>query len=627
MTQLDFENASQAKNYVDPAEIDDLWCIMRRHLKLIASTLFVFVCAAFLITSQMPERFEARSTVLMSGFSTRVDTDRLVLEDHELTWLELETKLSILKTREFAAEIANVMSLYDNPGLLGAPISSLKVSERLPTEKLVDLVLESYSARQSGQSLAIDISAIASSPDTAMNLANTVATTFTEYIDANRRKGIAQSVKYFEERAEALQKELAQAEAELTAFVYNQGIKDIKIQNQLSLKIRPLIERLNTLHTDLASERRKIHTESERVAEKAEVLDTISAQFTLERKLNQIDILHTLILENQKKIDEVQTYLSQIDSEADQISVASLPQKPFWPNVPVTLVFSGAIGFALSIFFSLVLESSSVRIRNEKKLEFLTGLPNLGYMPSAKSRGFLKKKDLRDFFTAQLSGIYLSKLLNVLRNGWLTRDPKQKLLMITSALPNEGKSALTACLSLSASLNHMKVLVIDLDSHRWGVSKLLNAQNEPVSTSEMLTTKLEPESIAIEGFSNCELRLLRFDTKDHCSITELSHLIKALREFANLRYDLVVIDTPPVLLVDDACRIGPSVDQTLLVVRSGATTGTTIIDAIRKLGSNNIAIFGTFMTGESARQHEDRSYGAFAASNLNEASKGLRWKR
>lgn len=193
-----------------------------------------------------------------------------------------------------------------------------------------------------------------------------------------------------------------------------------------------------------------------------------------------------------------------------------------------------------------------------------------------------------DFFSLEAPfATEFRRLLHKLRIG--TPDSTTKSLMVTSAVLSEGKSTISTFLALTAALHkEHKTLLIDADLrrpsiHRYftierdrGLTDVLSAgtpvsdcvRKTPIGTLDILTAGPAP-SAAAEVFD--------------------AERIGRLTEEMKFYYDLIVVDTPPILPVSDPMLLAPKMDSTLLVIKAGSTKREIVERALKILGQVRLA--------------------------------------
>ncbi|MXU65208.1 GumC family protein [Oceanomicrobium pacificus] len=594
----------------------DIWAILRRNLGMILLILAVGMTAGAFVTLNLDKTYRAQSTIVLKVSDARVTQTDAEIEAVELTRASVETEIDVLRSREFAGRVASVLDLYTDPAFNplarpGMTEADVTAAER---ETVISKLLTTYSVYRSGDSLALDILVEYGEPVMTARIANTVAS---EYISNSldlKMFDVEQSINFLRNRTKTLADVLALNEARVAGFIRENNLDDTAAADGL----RAQLERVTALY-DLA-------VAGQTAGQDPEVL---RAQITeLERQLRSRTQAELELLKLERALEtdrnRYQTAvekLSEIEAQADilsagarQVSFAEVPQKPAAPNVRTALafIFVGLLG--LSFVAVLLREGLDRRIWTEVHSGRVTGVPNLAYVPRVGRggrRGPVPHQFLVDNPRSAFSESLRSLFTLCMNLG--TRDRSQ-VIMITSGLPNEGKSTIAVSLGVSAAADHPKVLLIDLDVHRSGVSNLLKVGLSDVSIGEVMQ---DPELLA-ENISPVEelpgLFLLNF-RKDSEISGQLMTGQKAARSIRWMRenFDVIIFDTPPVLIVDDASRLAPITDEALLIARWGVTTEEVLRDTAERLKRNGVQLTGTVINDVDIRRQKRYGYGGYAS--------------
>lgn len=160
------------------------------------------------------------------------------------------------------------------------------------------------------------------------------------------------------------------------------------------------------------------------------------------------------------------------------------------------------------------------------------------------------------------------------------------VIMATSAYPTDGKTTVTANLSLMFAQSNARVLLVDADIRKGSVAKYYKAQPSP-GLSDYLSGQSTLEQVVHKSPVNENLSLLTCGTHSPRSyeLLESDEMKKFLRT-SRSQYDYVIIDTPPVLVLSDALAIAPETDGVLFVCRHQASY---VSDIERALDTLNFA--------------------------------------
>lgn len=161
---------------------------------------------------------------------------------------------------------------------------------------------------------------------------------------------------------------------------------------------------------------------------------------------------------------------------------------------------------------------------------------------------------------------------------------KDKVIAITSPLASDGKSTVCANLAYIYSKKNYKVLVIDLDLRRPSVHRFFDLTND-IGVTDYCTDKAKEEDI-IKHYENIDIITSGSHTPFPGKVLEseiLLNLINSLKE----KYDIILVDTPPVLLVSDALICSKFVSQYIVTVTYAETKKADFEETMRQLKSDN----------------------------------------
>jgi uncharacterized protein involved in exopolysaccharide biosynthesis/Mrp family chromosome partitioning ATPase len=292
--------------------------------------------------------------------------------------------------------------------------------------------------------------------------------------------------------------------------------------------------------------------------------------------------------------------------DARLISRAEPPGAPFFPNMRRFLLVGTFGGLAIGGALAFAREGFDRRIRQVSEVETVTGIPVFGLLPKVSWWRGLQPQDylLRDprsrFCTA------LARIDTALRAPQ-TLDHKQ-VILVTSAQPGDGKTSFCVGLARSFTKSRARVLVIDADPYRsqiaiaFGASKFptfRQIMEERIRLGDLVQADAKSAAHFIAAPSDDDLRLLLH-----------SGGFTTLLEEARQAYDIVIIDTPPLLTSADAALIGRFADTRLLLVRWGRTSWDEMTAAVGFLRLCHVGLDGIVMVGADTGS---ASYGQLAS--------------
>jgi capsular exopolysaccharide synthesis family protein len=224
----------------------------------------------------------------------------------------------------------------------------------------------------------------------------------------------------------------------------------------------------------------------------------------------------------------------------------------------LTAIFA-ALGLAIALI--TVREMASGKILYRQELEAFTSFPILGEVAYGKGKeAIVIKKGRRTFMAEEFRKLRVSLPFMGIGEGL-------KKVMVTSSIPGEGKSFIACNLAISLSLTGKKVVLVDFDLNNPSLGKLFDMGKVP-GVSEYLSGALPPEKIIrnLEDYPNLSF-VPSGALPDNPSELIANGRIGGLLTYLENQFDVIILDTAPVVPVTDAYLLAGFTDATLYVVR------------------------------------------------------------
>ena len=182
-------------------------------------------------------------------------------------------------------------------------------------------------------------------------------------------------------------------------------------------------------------------------------------------------------------------------------------------------------------------------------------------------------------------------------------------LFLTSAYPEDGKTTVTVNLGLMFALSDMKVVIVDADIRKGRVAKFFKHRSSP-GLSEYLSGQNSLDEVLVQSDINENLYFMPCGTHSPKPYELLeSDAMKGLSEKLREKFDYVIYDTPPVLVVSDAIAIAPNVDGAILVCRHMSSYMNDISRSLQALEMGKVNVIGTVVNGyEAEKVNYSRGY-------------------
>jgi polysaccharide biosynthesis transport protein len=305
------------------------------------------------------------------------------------------------------------------------------------------------------------------------------------------------------------------------------------------------------------------------------------------------------------------------DAHASNVSIVDSAQPPLAPSSPRTwrdLVAGGLVGLLLGVCAALFIERMDNTLKTPEEAEQHLKLPNLATIPDFSSAVALTSRHRARY----LSKLALPELPSVAMNGralvatygknsMLGESFRQlrtalrlsragappKVIMITSALPGEGKTTVTVNTASVFAHTGSKVLIIDGDMRRPRCHRLLGLRNREGLT-EALTGGGGAELAQTTPVDNLFLLTCGRIPPNPSELLGSDRMEAFIRELAG-QYDYVIVDSSPLMLVSDPLDLAQRVDGVVLVAAGGNTPRHQVSAALGRLEYANARVLGVVL--------------------------------
>ncbi|MCS6876723.1 MAG: Wzz/FepE/Etk N-terminal domain-containing protein [Geminicoccaceae bacterium] len=287
--------------------------------------------------------------------------------------------------------------------------------------------------------------------------------------------------------------------------------------------------------------------------------------------------------------------------DARVISEAVPPDSPVFPRPKVAFTVSATVSLLVALFAVYLREVAAHGFRTAEELEVAIRCPSLALLPRLSRRAEPAPEAV---VLARPSSRFTEGIRSVLAALLACRQPGVGLVVVVaSALPGEGKTTLALCLGRLAAREGLKTLLIDADRRRPSVNERLGAKERPGLAAVLRGEAGLDAALAVDPESGLVV-LSGNDRGPLCARLLGTEGLGRLLAAARARFDLVLLDTPPVLAVADARLVALSVDRALLVVHWRATERATIEAALARAPELAAKLLGAILNRvDLARLH------------------------
>jgi succinoglycan biosynthesis transport protein ExoP len=388
------------------------------------------------------------------------------------------------------------------------------------------------------------------------------------------------------------------------------------IQRQIDLdnhnSVAAMAQRLSIAKAELASVQSDIAKSSAAAAQASE------SKFTLERLMQVAQskrAAYTALLDRLQAGE----FAANQTTTARVVSLAVPPLKAEPSRTPINVVLGLLTGALLAVANALSCHLFNARIVSSATLSRLSGVPTAGILPvlgSGRNRLTRLAMDQPSCAVAEtLRGIRLAV------NATSTTT-SGNVVLVSSAARGEGKTSVAAALALRAADDGMRVLLIEGDLHRPRLAAELGLAPRANGLESVLSGGSYPESVLqTHPSSGLHCLLATGSARNPIVLLEGKRFTRLIADSRSI-YDLIVIDSPPVLRVADPVLLSRAADQIVLVVREGRTPQRDVIEAISRFSIDRQSLLMTLLVG--ARTGRSGAHGYYSGYEKRRSSDMIR---
>jgi exopolysaccharide transport family protein len=295
-------------------------------------------------------------------------------------------------------------------------------------------------------------------------------------------------------------------------------------------------------------------------------------------------------------------------ADARIISRAVIPSSPYFPRTFLFILVAFGASVVIGIGLATAVEHMDSGFRSSDQIEQLTGYPAIGLIPNLVNK-LHKQGGVFKYMEDNPISQYAEAIRNVHVSLALSNvDNPPKLILVTSAMSGEGKSTTAFSLARAAAAAGKRTILVDCDM-RNPTSHVLAGLEKAPGLVDILSGNADAQTaVRSAGVVNLSI-LTAGDPPANPSDLLMSERMKRLVIELSEQYDLVVLDSPPVMAVSDPRILAPQSDAILFVVRWTRTKRENVVHAIKQLADNGAKIAGVVVTQVNVKKHAEYDYG------------------
>ena len=464
---------------------------------------------------------------------------------------------------------------------------------------------------------------------------NAIAEKYRDVKLGSESRVLQQELKFFEEAAPKVKQDLEEAEAALQRYRNQTNIIDQSTQVKAKLaqldKLESDMIELQLEKNELKERYSDIHPSTKKLDKKILVLQNqisvlkrqVGTAPNTERQLKTLEereeAARTLFNETNQKLQKIRLIAVAQVGSVTIWDKALAPKKPVSPKAMLAFVGGTVTTLFLYIVFLTMRSALSTVITDQESLERASGLPvfiNIPRSPAQKrlannaqinprrllpgssdsaevpSANILAVQKPEDYSVENMRGLRL--MLEDVMDG-----APNNVVMICSPLPNMGKSFVSANLAVLLAQSGKRVLLLDADYQRGQIHKSLGLPMGP-GLPEVVAGKSElKETVKATSVPNLYCIPRGFISGGASRETPGNKEFGAFLHVVAPRFDMVILDTPPVLSVSTAATLGKHAGSTFMVVKEGEIKEPQVTEALKRLSFSGVRVNGCLMNSSS----------------------------
>ena len=310
--------------------------------------------------------------------------------------------------------------------------------------------------------------------------------------------------------------------------------------------------------------------------------------------------LYDIVLERSKEAD-----LSALlkNNNIRMIDRALITKVPVKPKKQIILLAGFAIALVLSSLAVFLVEFFDTKFKNFKDVETISQKPLLGIIPRFQQPDGVNFKEIA-FEDRSGKSLAVEAFRSLRTNLKLSNpDSKLKVMLVTSSIPHEGKTVVSSNLAVSYSVAGKKVLLIDADMRKPRVHKVWGLKNEQGLSTLIVGEHSLDDVLNKNVYEGLDIITAGMIPPNPAELLESTRFADILKEFSE-KYDVVIIDTPPLSPVSDAATIAPLTDGIILAVNIANTPRDVFKAVIMGITKPGVTLLGVVVNNLDFKQEK-----------------------
>ena len=446
---------------------------------------------------------------------------------------------------------------------------------------------------------------------------NDIVSRFVQQDLDTRSAEVGKTLAFLDQEIPQVRAQLHAAEASYNTFRSKSGVVDVAEGNRLLLqqsvenksKLLALQQQRAELSQHFTASYPAVAALDAQIATVTKAQEELSKSFAVlpdteqdaARLLRDVRANTELYTNLQNKAQELRLAKAGQVGNVRVVDFAEAPDSPVRPKRLTAILVSTAGGLLLGVLLAFARKSVYGGVERPEDIEDAVGVRVFAIVPRSTQQLRLQQKvstrtqglhvlaatSPEDAAVEGMRGLRTSLQLQM-------ADSRNNVLMLTGSRPNAGKSFVSVNLATLVASTRKRVLLIDGDMRRGDVHSHFGVRHAPGLSDVLMGSDIE--AAVLHDVSPGVDLLTKGSLPIHPSELLMSDRMQEVLDFLKCRYDLVIIDTPPVLAVTDSTLIGRHAGTSLLVVRHGFNQVEEINETVKRLNLGGVSMKGILLT-------------------------------
>ncbi|GDS48152.1 colanic acid production tyrosine-protein kinase [Escherichia coli] len=498
-------------------------------------------------------------------------------------------------------------------------------------KKIDDLQKKFNVADQGKDTGMLNLTLVGEDPKLIREILNSISQNYLAQNVERQAAQDAKSLEFLNEQLPKVRSDLDAAEDKLNNYRKQKDSVDLTMEAKSILdQIVNVDNQLNSLtfrEAEVSQLYTKEHPTYKALMEKKKTLQEEKAK--LNKRVSSMPSTQQEVLRLSRDVESGRAVYLQLLNRQQELNIAKssaignvriidqaiTEPKPIQPKSLIVV----AVGILAGLFISIGIVLIKVYLRRgiespeqleEMGINVYASIPLSEWLTKNSSKIKLKKNESEKLLAIENPADLAVEAIRSLRTSlhFAMMEAKNNVLMISGASPNAGKTFISTNLSATIASTGKKVLFIDADLRQGYVHKMLGGQNIH-GLSDVLSGQSSVESV-IKRIPSAEFDYIgRGQVPPNPAELLMHRRFETLLKWASDNYELVIIDTPPILAVTDAAIIGRYAGTTLLVARFEENTAKEIAVSVKRFEQSGVLVRGCILNGVVKKASSYYGYG------------------